>query len=187
MESLQLSKIRDKLRRLRETDTGLSFFGAREHRYELNPPVPESVVAALEGKYGVTLPAQYREFLLSAGDGGAGPYYGLYPLRYAYEEMGWIKPGDIRKPFPLDRPWNPDGDAEEQYDLPAGAGLHDGCIMLSHHGCGYWSFLVVTGAERGNVWDDFTTGDGGLHPTGNDFLGWYEWWLDTGLRRQMWF
>lgn len=185
MESTQLARVRDKLRLLKEMDTGLSFFGAKSHLYELNPPAAESVVVAFEGKYGVTLPDQYREFLLSVGDGGAGPYYGLYPLRYAYEEMAWIKPGDIRKPFPLEQPWNPTSNPEGRNDLPAGA--RDGWIMLSHHCCAYWSFLVVTGPQRCKVWDDFTTADGGLHPTGNDFLAWYEQWLDTGLRRELWF
>lgn len=182
-----LSRIQDKLLRLKQMDDGLSFFGAESHRYELNPRASESVVTTFEDKFGVTLPEEYRAFLLRIGDGGAGPYYGLYALRHSYEEMGWIEPGDIRKPFPLDRSWNEDGEPEECYDLPAEANVRDGCIMLSHHGCGYWSFLVVTGGERGKVWNDFTTADGGLHPTGKGFVEWYEWWLDMGLRREMWF
>jgi hypothetical protein len=185
----QLNRLEEKFQRLKELDAGLSFFGAKEHRYVLNPPVPESVIAEFEGKYGVVIPTEYREFLLYVGDGGAGPYYGLYPLKYTYEQMGWIEPGDIRKPFPLDRRWNEQDYAEpgEYYDLPADADLHDGCIMLSHQGCAYWSFLVVSGKERGKVWDDFTSADGGMRPTGQDFLTWYEWWLDTGLRRELWF
>lgn len=187
MELHQLTQLQEKLERLKQVDTGFSFFGAKEHRYKLNPPIPEPVVVAFESKYGVVLPAHYRAFLLHMGDGGAGPYYGLYPLKYTYEEMGWIEPGDVQKPFPLDRPWNKWGSTEEKYDIPEDADLHDGCIMLSHHGCGYWSFLVVTGRARGEVWNDFITGGGGLHPTGQDFPTWYEWWLDLGLRRELWF
>jgi hypothetical protein len=43
--------------------------------------------------------------------------------------------------------------------------------------------LIITGKERGQVWDDFTTGDGGVHPTGKTFLQWYEDWLDAGNAR----
>jgi hypothetical protein len=187
MTEQRLSRLLDKLCQLKEIDPGLSFFGASEHRDELHPPLAETTLLAFEEKHGVTLPAQYRDFLRQADDGGAGPYYGLYPLRFAYEQMGWVRPGDIRRPFPLDRPWNEYGRPAEQYHLPDGADVHDGCLMLSHHGCGYWSFLIVTGPERGKVWDDFTTADEGLQPTGRDFYNWYEWWLDLGLRREMWF
>src|SRR5262249_11207885 len=125
--------------------------------------------------------------LVRVGDGGAGPYYGLYPFKHTYEEMGWVEHGDIAKPFPLEQAWDQYDRPETRYDLPSGTDIRDGCLMLSHHGCGYWSFLIITGKERGKVWDDFTTADGGLHPTGKTFLQWYEDWLDMGLRREMWF
>lgn len=33
-----------------------------------------------ENKYNIKLPEEYIFFLTQVGNGGAGPYYGLYPL-----------------------------------------------------------------------------------------------------------
>ena len=176
----QMQRLQEKLTRLRSVDANRKYFGASAHRYELLPPAPAAVIRDFETKFHVQLPDDYRDFLLRIGDGGAGPYYGLYPLRYAYEEMGWIERGDVAKPFPLDRGWNLE-DSKLNYELPDGADVRDGCIMLAHQGCGYWSFLIISGSGRGKVWDDYTTGDGGIHPTGQTFLQWYEDWLDRGL------
>lgn len=51
-----------------------------------------------EARYNVKLPPEYVFFITQVGNGGAGPYYGLYPLeklavyteyleRYAKEDM----------------------------------------------------------------------------------------------------
>lgn len=74
-------KLRRQLRQAREKDTGFSRFGAGSHQYRLNPPATEEWIAAFEARFGVTLPEGYRDFLLWMGDGGAGPFCGLYPLK----------------------------------------------------------------------------------------------------------
>src|SRR5262249_2430677 len=77
--------IKKQLAELRELDRDLKVFGARAHRYEW------SVVDAIAGEnlewlLGVTLPAEYREFLLDVG-AGAGPYYGLWQPKQVFSEL----------------------------------------------------------------------------------------------------
>lgn len=141
-------------------------FGARAHRYHLNPPISEKELASFEAEHRITLPDDYRSFLLEVGNGGAGPYYGLLPLGES------LRSGDLSRPFPLTEACSPENDND---DLPDP--YLDGHLLLGTHGCGYWSFLVVTGPTAGTVWDDFLAGDGGLRPTGHTFASWYKAWL----------
>ena len=56
--------------------------------------------------------------------------------------------------------------------------LTAGTMTISTEGCGYSSFLVITGATRGQVWFNADAGDGGYRPFNLSFLDWYEKWLD---------
>jgi hypothetical protein len=99
--------IRSALRRLRDADPQPEVFGARLHRFVLNPPRAEAEVAAFELAHGIRLPGEYRRFIVEVGDGGAGPHYGLFPLGL-YMPMRELKPwsagvgcvGVLAQPFP---------------------------------------------------------------------------------------
>ena len=98
--------ILSKLKRLRESDRGCELFGAAEHRYQLAGVASERTVRAFETRYGLTLPEDYRSFLLEVGNGGAGPCYGLLP----FASFGTYKVGDLREQFPHTVAWNmPEG------------------------------------------------------------------------------
>ena len=56
-------------------------FGAESHRFELNPAVRKSIVTNFESKYRIELPEDYRRFITELGNGGAGPYYGVFKFR----------------------------------------------------------------------------------------------------------
>lgn len=160
-------RLRLVLRRL--LDPALIVFGADEHRYRLNPRITTDQLRDFEALHGVTLPDDYRQFLLEAGNGGAGPYYGLMSLENCPVY------GDLARPFALTADWEMPGDTEPEYRIPSA--YRDGCLAISEHGCGYWSFLVVTGPAAGTVWDDYTCADGGIYTTGLPFSQWYKKWL----------
>lgn len=75
-----VGKLRKQLKRAGEKDPDLTRFGADSHKYQLNPPASEETIAAFETRFGISLPEGYRDFLLRMGNGGAGPFYGLYSL-----------------------------------------------------------------------------------------------------------
>ena len=76
-----VGKLRKQLKRAGEKDPDFSRFGAYSHKYQLGPRISEEAISAFEARFGVSLPEGYRDFLLWIGDGGAGPFYGLYPLK----------------------------------------------------------------------------------------------------------
>jgi len=86
----QINRIKEKLKIAKKADKKLKVFGASNHKYALKAPIEEKKLAALEKKYGVSLPAHFRAFLLEIADGGGGfdgsapgPFYGIYPIKDA--------------------------------------------------------------------------------------------------------
>jgi hypothetical protein len=187
-----LERIKSKLDHLRQVDTSRSIFGAESHQYQLNPCLSESDIRVFEQTYRIRLPDDYRSFLQTIGNGGAGPYYGIIPLERVLRD--WCRAEDPHYPskvFPLTT-------SLELYTLDPTADFErymtsyytQGTIDISHYGCAVFFLLVVTGAERGSMWIDDRASDGGIilltqqidHDRRVDFLTWYENWLDTSLR-----
>lgn len=196
------NRIAADLELLRRADPeGTLAFGASAHRYRLDPPLDDSEVAAFEARYAIVLPADYREFVLHVGNGGAGPYYGVFRLGEMDDVHGhaaWVAGtfvGDPSKPFPHTQPWNlskdeleelqaTDGDEEilRRYWVPV-----DGAIPLCHEGCALRDWLVVTGPEAGHVWHDATADFEGWRPVLDSqgaratFGAWYTDWLGAAV------
>jgi hypothetical protein len=163
-----LERIRTALGRLKSSDFRRSVFGARSHNYQLNAALSDQAVADFERVHGVSLPEDYREFLVRIADGGAGPAYGVHTLAKAFENP-WVPLGPLAAPFALE--------SDQQ-----GAN-YDGCLMVSQRGCGGWTFLIVSGPQRGEVWYDDTVVDQGWARAAESFVAWYERWLESSLAR----
>jgi hypothetical protein len=157
-------------------------------RKTLNPVLGASEVSAFESRHNVSLPEGYRRFLVEIGNGGDGPpFYRLVSLGRGASSSSrpevdyWEQLPDIRRPFPITKPWRwglgevSEGGIAEQ--------VRHGSLFIGEDGCGMDWRLIVTGPERGNVWQ---AGDMGIAPTRPkfDFLAWYEQWLDG--RRDWW-
>lgn len=204
--------IRD-LESVRASGSSFGVFGEEAHRYELNPTLSEEELSEFETDRGIRLPDDYRQFLVRVGNGGAGPFYGLFRLGEMDDGFGhgpWgAFVGRLSSPFPHSGPWNdlagkPDDQAamnSEEYDALIEAFERryfdtcqvEGAIPICHVGCALRQWLIITGPEAGNVWCDDRADYKGLHPLkshGRDrttFFEWYRDWLDEVLSKvQLW-
>jgi hypothetical protein len=163
------SMVHQRLEILAERDPEFTVFGSESHRYRLGPPLSEKRVTGFEREMGIELPGDYRSFVTTVGNGGAGPGYGLTPLETA---VGYVRRQDERsrqglrsegssaaQAFPLSSPvLGPEG-----LDVYSGPDF-TGVISLGGYGCGIDPHLVVSGAERGHVWILDLASDGGVYP-----------------------
>lgn len=134
--SSRIAPIVDKLAQARQR--GLTCFGSDAHRFELRPPASEEAVRAFEVEHGVTLPEDFRTFLLEAGDGGAGPFYGLYPLSKWNDFADWVldetPAGFLARPCPLAQGRN--RLTRDEHDC-ADPSPYQGTLSLGTQGCSY--------------------------------------------------
>ncbi|MER6095008.1 SMI1/KNR4 family protein [Streptomyces sp. NPDC001728] len=175
--------VRARVRELAGLDPEWTRSGARTHRYELTPALPEAAISAFEQRHGIRLPPDYRAFVAEVGDGPAGPAHGLMPLTTprpeADEDDPWAVdgeweedrlPGRLAAPFALTEP------------LPGAIGVHaaeelvPGTLMLAEEGCGLYIRLVLTGPRAGEIWR-LDPDWGGFVPAHPDFRAWYTTWL----------
>ncbi len=178
-----------KLRLLATYDPNLTVFGSYQHKYRFYPCLTESEVREFEQVHQVSLPEEYRRFLLEIGNGGVGPDYGLRRLLDPRRSV----PELISHSWPHRTEWNLSRDQfasvqefNVEYEREQQA---QGSLALCDMGCGYEILLVVTGEERGTIWQDLRAGDGGIVPLQNvksgsermSFSEWYEDWLDKSL------
>ncbi|WP_037697047.1 SMI1/KNR4 family protein [Streptomyces scabiei] len=211
------SGVRERVEALARADEAQQVFGAWDlagtsgHHFRFADPLSEPEVAEAEARWGVSLPTEYRSFLLEVGAGGAGPGYGLSVLRRT--DAGWLwsnvdrylRHDYLRLPFLTEeerwqvlakhddrQPLLSGFDDEEAYFaaysawMTAGDELLDrvtcGALRLSHEGCGYCGWLVLTGPESGRMWADDRSGGGEFRPLGETrtpvgFACWYLHWV----------
>ncbi|MDR8414064.1 SMI1/KNR4 family protein [Nonomuraea sp. 3-1Str] len=141
--------------------------------HEIRPALPLERVVAFEREFAVTLPESYRTFVTEVGNGGAGPFHGLWELERSYgpKDEAW-RPGFLATPFPHTTAVGRD-ELGEDYDEDR---VVTGSMILSDMGCGSFARLVVTGARPGQVWFDHLMVDDTLVP-GPGFCDWYSSWL----------
>ena len=166
---LDHSTVHRRLEYLAGRDPEFTIFGSESHQYRLGLPLPEKRVAEFEREMGVELPADYRSFVTTVGNGGAGPGYGLTPLGAAVGAVRREDEGNRRGPrsgrssaaqaFPLASPVL----GPEELDGYSGPDF-TGVISLGGYGCGMDPHLVVSGAESGHVWILDLASDGGVYP-----------------------
>ncbi len=159
----------------------LTSFGADQHKFLLRPTLSEEAVGAFESKHRIALPEDYRAFILHAGNGGCGPYYGIYPLEkwdsFANLVLSHVPDDFLASPCPLKPGIPKTDDWQEHIDRKP----YQGTLSIGTQGCSYAMQLIVTGDHAGRV--VYVNTDGGppymVHQP--DFLSWYERWLNELL------
>ena len=172
-------------------------------------PVSCEELREVENEFGVSLPAEYRDFLLRFGDGETGPNRfkrakdgltassrQLFPLSAPF--LGCCSPDHVR--LNQNEQWTEYRTLLREWELIP----HDnGVLVICDYGCAISGRLILNGPFAGNVW--LLTGDaayygpfGGsemLHaatvstdwiptatPREYSFGEWYESWLDGELK-----
>ncbi|GHJ96568.1 hypothetical protein SNE510_60870 [Streptomyces sp. NE5-10] len=136
MTDQQWAGIRQRVEALKASPAGSDVFGARGHQWVLEQPLSHAELAELEAQMKVTLPEEFRAFLLLVGAGGAGPAHGMFPVRRVQGRWRWEGDGAdmadlsrLAEPFPeqgpapelveallAERPEEEDFDEIEEFD-----------------------------------------------------------------------
>lgn len=205
-----IESIREDLERCRIAKRCPKVFGAKSHQFRLHPVVRKSVITKFESKCGIKLPEDYRRFITEVGNGGAGPYYGVFKFREMDDSHSFTRwaendgfVGTLAKPFPHTKSWNdvPPFPEEQEDESLYEAEIEtfntiywntdnvNGAIPICHQGCAYRNWLVVSGPETGNIWEDLRAGQDGLTPVTLGrmkrltFLEWYNNWLQEAVAK----
>jgi len=206
MHQLDTTRIIGTLARLKAV--GSAAFGVEAHGFRVNARLSEADAWAFEQDHKIVLPADFRVFLTDVGNGGAGPFYGVFPLGQMDDNVGlrqWNENdglvGILSEPFLLEEPWNdlsgiPNSELESQNEAEYWAQMDsfekrywssilvNGAIPICHEGCALRIWLVVTGRRPGYLWEDRRSENEGLLPvrlangSPATFGSWYEQWLD---------
>jgi len=208
----KILQLKEKLTKLAILDATFQVFGSESHQYQFKPCLSNKDIQVFESRYSITLPSEYRNFLLEVGNGGAGPGYGLYGLAgIESEDVTPEKPYRenyeiLSKPFPLTEAWN-DLDLIANNDAYLDNKFIQGTLTITNYGCGIYAMLVITGEQSGNIWIDDRTNDNGIYPASLSFChsfhdaepddsnvnsdeeqplsfyDWYEDWLNRSLEQ----
>lgn len=133
----------------------------------------EQQIIEFEKRYGLQLPKSYRRFLLEIGNGGEWGESNLCSL-LSEEHFNQEK---LLKPFPFENEWI--WESEEDPSASQMEAIAYGNLELTDAGCGQSFHLILNGKCYGEVWH---FSEMGIQPCcqRQDFLGWYEKWLDDG-------
>lgn len=107
MVSQQWGGVRQRVAAVGAERSSGAVFGSLGHNWVLDSPLTEDALAELGSQIGVRLPDDYRSFLTCVGAGGAGPAYGLFPVRRVQGRWRWEGDGAeladlalLAQPFP---------------------------------------------------------------------------------------
>ncbi|MCX6369094.1 MAG: SMI1/KNR4 family protein [Armatimonadetes bacterium] len=154
----EIQSLKDLLHQMQTEDPHYRVFGSGRHQYLLNPTQPEAVLQSFEKRHGISLPEGYRRFLTQVGDGGAGPWYGLFSLEQTLEG------NNLRRPFP-----------EVNTNVHRFRGKRPGILTLCEYGCGIYFYLVVRGEAYGTIWQ---VEDSYFERVAPSFESWYGQWVE---------
>jgi len=205
----QISRIKLKLDQARRVDSNYRVFGASTHKYVIGEKISREDITEFETEFGVNLPHDYVAFFLQIGDCGktdqddaAGPYYGIFPfgcrldMLVDADGLSLHTPPSIFPEMSIDN-WqiliNPkkldDGNMTNEqlsrkYNKAQGK-LYSGLLPICHQGCGIYTCLILSGKNYGKVVTVDVDDSFPFFAHENNFLDWYERWVDEVISGQL--
>lgn len=199
----QIARIKIKLKAAEQKDKELTAFGAQTHQYILHQPLSVTALSDFETRYKIVLPECYKAFLLLVGNGGvsyadsaAGPFYGIYPLGTGVDDLTNAPEKYLGAPvkiYPditidawqhLIKETEEDDISDEAYDAALG-NIYAGILPIGSQGCTYVHGLVLNGEHAGRVINLDTDRQRPQFCFEDNFLDWYERWLDEILSEDL--
>lgn len=111
MERIDWAGVPQRLANLAVSPNASKVFGYLGHGFEVEPVLQPGELEELEEQLAIRLPDDYRSFLLNVGRGGAGPFYGIFPVRQIAGRWAWAGDGAdltdlgrLTEPFPVQGP-----------------------------------------------------------------------------------
>lgn len=107
-----------------------------------------------------------------------------FSLREAWNDLSEMPMEDLRKTNEAEY-WRKLEDFDKKYRNPS---RMNGAIPICHKGCALRVWLVVTGQDSGQMWEDHRADYSGLSPlvlkdgSRATFSSWYDEWLEEALR-----
>ncbi|ACK73517.1 conserved hypothetical protein [Gloeothece citriformis PCC 7424] len=193
MNNSRLEQLKQKLHHLAQLDKTQQIYGSEIHQYKIYPCLSSSNIENFESQYRVSLPEDYRQFLLNIANGGVGPGYGLFqlkteaqldeptrvllnqyesqmlPERLAQNYNHYCQPFPS-EPFPLYQSLQEWEKLRQDLNLDRdkwgyfSQKLTEGAIEICAYGCGITAILALTGDYQGTIWIDDRANDGGIYP-----------------------
>lgn len=178
--------LRDLVQKASLADPERKVFGANAHQYALNPVLPLEAVQAYQEKYNIVLPSDYVFLITQVGNGGAGPYYGIYPLEI--DKPGRENEGVpfitshltrnqwIGKLMPISCENEDIEDCPDDVYEQIEAEVVRGTYPVGTQGCSYQTMAIASGAEENRIFyvDIDWNYEEMPYDTGMTFLEWYE-------------
>ena len=192
----QIKQIKLKLRKAKSVDQDLKVFGASSHKYLVSPPLNRSEIEAFESKYNISLPESFKIFLLNIGNGGisfansaAGPFYGIYPLGHkvniSYNVNDDPKESLTRPVLIHPQITNQEWEALIEQNNSNQGKIYSGILPIGTQGCTYIHGLILNGTHRGKVVNLDIDLQMPIFTFEDNFLDWYERWLDEILTGEL--
>ena len=166
------AEVLEKLERLKAIDKQCQAFGARTHRYILWPCLRPEEIEGVEQQLGVGIPEHLRLFYLEAGNGGAGPNYGLLPAAK-------LRSYRADQPYPGIEKFRQAAEHTGEGYFEAPKEVLAGLLVVIDQGCGHESCLVTTGPLAGNV--VHVSNEGFVDETNQTLRDHFEQWLDREI------
>lgn len=186
-----IEQLKDKIEKMKALIFEHSQYLATIENHQYLPLKNEELIQ-FEENHQIELPMDYRAFLLHMGNGGLGPGLGILPLdltrKYNDLHLPWTNPKIYNALFLHDD----DKEDEDEFDERVDDLLKDngskesqlfnakdhGVLPIANMGCGTTALLVLNGKHKGQIWIDLTATDAGLSLLAENFIDWYNAWLD---------